>query len=67
MKLDIIDLMISIYFRKNLMTSKNLANQSFANKRSHIVVKHEKFVLRHEKCLLRYGLFVEFRLCNDIW
>ena len=49
------------------MTSKNLASQSFTNKRNHVVIKNEKFVLRHEKCLLRYGLFVEFGLCNDIW
>ena len=59
--------MISTYVRKNLMTSKNLANQSFTNKRNHIIIKHENFVLRHETCLLRYGLFVEFGLCNDIW
>ena len=59
--------MISIHLRKKSITSKNPANQSFTNKSNHIVIKHENFVLRHETCLLRYGLFVEFRLCNDIW
>ena len=59
--------MISIHLRKKSIPSKNPTNQRFTNKCNHNVIKHENFVLRHETCLLRYGLFVEFRLCNDIW
>ena len=46
------------------MTSKNLANQSFTNKRNYIIIKHENFVLfmKHVYCVMGCLLNLDYAM-----